>query len=108
MARTIIKQGEQFDRVKTLKYVDTGDYVDLTGCLAYCQMRNEPGGTLVATANCSITPDLGRISASFSSTDTGNIPAGNYGFDIWLVSEGTAKPIHTEEVTVVKRYTENF
>jgi len=71
-------------------------------------MRTEPGGELLATADCAVTPDLGRISASFSSVDTYQIPPGNYGFDIWLVCEGTAKPIKTEEVTVIKRYTEVF
>ena len=108
MARTIIKQGEQFSRAKTLKYADTGDYVDLTGCSAYSQMRTEPGGTLLATAECSVTPEFGRITATFSSEDTANIAPGNYGFDIWLTCEGTSKPIHTEEVTIVKRYTDNF
>ena len=108
MARTIIKQAEHFDRVITLKYSDTGDYVDLIECTAYCQMRTKPGGVLVATAFCIIEPTLGRISASFSSEDTAEIAPGDYGFDIWLVSEGVAKPVHTEQVTVVKRYTENF
>ena len=108
MARTIIKQAEKFDRVVFLKYADTGEYVNLIECTAYCQMRNKPGGTLIATASCVIEPTLGRISASFSSEDTADIVPGDYGFDIWLVCEGTAKPIHTELVTVVKRFTENF
>lgn len=108
MAYTIIKQAEKFDRVITLKYADTGAFVDLTGCSAYCQMRTKPGGILVGTADCSIDSELGRITASFSSEDTDDIDAGNYGFDVWIVSDGTAKPIWTEEVTVIKRYTENF
>ena len=108
MARTTIKQAEQFDRAVILKYADTGNYVDLTGCDAYCQMRTEPGGELLATADCAIVPELGRVSASFSSTATAKIEPGNYGFDIWLVCEGTKKPILTEEVTVIKRYTDNM
>lgn len=106
--KTTIKQGEQFDRVITLKYSDTGDYVDLSECVAYCQMRTKPGGELLATAECKIEPSIGRISASFFSEDTELIEPGDYGFDIWLVCEGTKKPIHTELVTVVKRYTDNF
>lgn len=108
MARTIIKQAQSFDRVKVLKYSDTGDYVDLSGCTAYCQMRTEPGGDLVATAECSVTPLLGRVSATFTSDTTASIEPGDYGFDIWLVCGDEKKPIHTELVTVVKRYTENF
>ena len=108
MARTIIKQAEQFDRVVTLKYADTGAYVDLEGCSAYCQMRTEPGGELLATADCSVEPNVGRVAASFSSSITAEIEPGNYGFDIWLVCEGTKKPILTEEVTIIKRYTDNM
>ena len=67
MTKTLIKQAEQFDRVVTLKYADTGAFVDLTGCSAYCQMRTAPGGELLATAACFIEPELGRITASFSS-----------------------------------------
>lgn len=105
---TIIKQAEKFDRVVVLKYSDTGEYVDLTGCHAYCQMRTKPGGDLLATADCTITPQFGRVSASFPSDVTKDITPGDYGFDIWIVSDGTAKPIRTEEVTVVSRYTQNF
>lgn len=105
--KTIIKQAERFDRVIILKY-DTGDYVDITGCLAFSQMRNKPGGELVATAECSITPLLGRVSVSFSSDVTAAIPVGDYGFDVWLVENEDKKPIHTELVQVVKRYTDNF
>ena len=106
--KTVIKQKEKYEKAVTLKYLGTNTPVDLTGCSAYCQMRTYPGGDLVATAECSVTPDLGRVVATFSSADTEIIEPGEYGFDIWLVSADTAKPICTKQVSVVRRYTENF
>ena len=105
---TIIKQAENFERVKVLKYKDTDQPVDLSGCTAYSQMRVTPGGDLIATAECSVSPVEGRVTAAFSSEQTADIEPGTYGFDIWLKCEDVLKPIHTEEIKIVKRYTENF
>ena len=43
--RTIIIQNETFRR--SLKFTDikTGAVLDLTGCTAFAQMRDKPGGT---------------------------------------------------------------
>lgn len=106
---TIVKQGEQFIRMVTLKDAESGDPIDLTGMSAYCQMRVTPQSeNIVATATCSLQTTGGRVIAVFPSETTAAIPVGNYGYDIWLVLDGEAKPIYTESVKVVGRYTQNF
>ena len=106
--KTIIKQAEDFRRIKTLKYVDTGQPVNLSGCSAYCQMRTTPDGEMIANAECEIQTGAGRVIAAFPSSVTAEIPIGDYGFDIWLVDGDSAKPIHTEQISIVGRYTHNF
>jgi hypothetical protein len=105
---TVIKMGQTFRRQLVLTYVDDGSPVNLTGCAAYCQMRKAPGGDLAATASCSLDMALGRITATFAPADTAGLEAGGYGYDIWIVSEGDKIPLYTEQVTVVKGYTENM
>ena len=57
---TIIKIGQTFRRQLALTYVDDNTPVDLTGCEAFCQMRDYPGGNLAATAVCTLDYALGR------------------------------------------------
>ncbi|MBQ6508085.1 MAG: hypothetical protein IJI07_01305 [Flexilinea sp.] len=105
---TIIKIGQTFRRQLALTYVDDNTPVDLTGCEAFSQMRDYPGGNLAATAVCTLDYALGRITATFSASDTADIPEGEYGYDIWIVSEGDEVPLYTERVSVIKKYTENI
>lgn len=105
---TIIKIGQTFRRQVALTYVDDGKPVDLTGCSAYCQMRDVPGGQLKATAVCTMDVAMGQITATFSPADTATLTEGEYGYDIWLVSEGDKVPLYTERVSVIKRYTDNM
>ncbi len=104
----IIKRGETFRRSLKLTYAETGEKVDLSDCTAYCQMRTAPGGTLIGTAACSIMQDFGTVYALWTSENTQAMPTGKYGYDIWLVNGDERKPIYTELVEVVDRYTDNM
>ena len=104
--RTIIIQNETFRR--SLKFTDikTGAKLDLTGCSAYAQMREKPGGTLYDSAECTIDTDNGVISALWDAALTAGWPLGNCGFDIWLVCDGEQKPVYTEQCIVGQGYTD--
>ena len=109
--KTIINQGACFSPCVKLTYKKTGAPVDLTGCQAYSQMRTKPGGDLVATGECVVNIGTGSITATYNSMVTENIPEGEYGYDIWIIvdkDEKRKRPIWSEKVTVVKRYTDNF
>ena len=106
---TTIKQAENFSPCIKLTYKKTGAPVDLTGCTAYSQMRREPNDELIATGNCVIDTKGGRITVTYDSATTANIPLGEYGYDVWLVINANEKrPIWTEKVQVIGRYTDNF
>lgn len=104
--RTIIIQNETFRR--SLKFTDlkTGAVLDLTGCTAFAQMRDKPGGTLYDSAECTIDTVNGVISALWDSTQTAGWPLGPCGFDIWLECDGEQKPVYVEDCIVGKGYTE--
>ena len=106
-----IKQAENFSPCVKMTYRKTGSPVNLTGCTAYSQMRREPNSELIATGSCVIDAVNGRITVTYDSTVTANIPLGEYGYDIWLVPNGDEsekRPIWTERVKVIGRYTDNF
>lgn len=105
---TIIKRGETFRRSLKLTYAETGEIVDLSECMAFSQMRTAPGGTLVGTGACTIKVDMGTVYALWTSEKTQAMSPGKYGYDIWLVSGDERKPIYTELVEVVDRYTDNM
>lgn len=105
---TEIKRGETFRRSLKLTYAETGKGVDLSDCSVYCQMRTAPAGMLIATAACSINHDTSTIYVLWSSEETRAMNPGKYGYDVWVVRENERKPIYTEQVEVVDRYTDNF
>lgn len=109
--RTLVKQGACFSPCIKLTYKKTGAPVNLTGCTAFSQMRKEPGGELVATGVCDVNTSSGRITVTYDSNATENIPKGEYGYDVWLVvngDESKKRPIWNENVTIIGRYTDNF
>ncbi len=105
---TIIKQKETFRR--TLKLTDTksGAVIDLTGVSAYSQMRKQPGGELLGTAQCTVNKQKGEVEVLWTASQTEFFPLGNAGYDVWLTLEGDQKPIYTEAVEIVQSYTENI
>lgn len=108
MSRTVIKKGESFRKVIRMKYADTGIPVDLSECTAFSQMRTSPGGMLIDTGACTIEADTGSIYVLFSAERTNEMNEGHYGYDVWLVKGNERKPIYTELVDIVDRYTDNM
>ena len=106
MKQIILKQGDTLRKTLTLKYVGTGNPVNLTGCTGYCQLREKPGSTLILSGTVTTGGAQGTVVAVFSSSQTNVLPLGKYGFDIRLESSGDRKTLYTAEVTVVKPYTE--
>ena len=105
---TIIKQKETFRRVLKLTDTKSGAVLDLTGVSAYSQMRKQPGGELLGTAQCTVNEQKGEVEVLWTATQTENFPLGNAGYDVWLTLEGDQKPIYTEAVEIVQGYTENI
>ena len=108
MSKTIIKKGESFRKVIRMKYADSGIPVDLSECTAFSQMRTAPGGVLIDTGACTIEADTGSIYVLYNAERTNEMNEGHYGYDVWLVKGSERKPIYTELVDVVDRYTDNM
>jgi len=108
MSKTTIKKGESFRKVIRMKYADSGIPVDLSECTAYSQMRTSPGGMLVDSGACTIEADTGSIYVLYSAERTEEMEPGSYGYDIWLVKGNERKPIYTELVDIIDRYTDNM
>ena len=105
---TIIKQKETFRRVLKLTDTKSGAVLDLTGVSAYSQMRKQPGGELLGTAQCTVNEQKGEVEVLWTASQTEFFPLGNAGYDVWLTLEGDQKPIYTEAVEIVQGYTENI
>ena len=103
-----IKRREDYTKYLHLEYPDTHEPVDLTGCRAYCQMRDVPGGELLATAACTMDGENGDIWVKFSGSDTVNIPVGEAGYDVWIIENNRKHPIYTTRCMIVDAYTESF
>lgn len=103
-----IKKGEDYTKYLHMEYAESGDPADLTGCLVFSQMRDVPGGTLLATAQCSTNAQNGDIWVTFGSDITSQLTPGNAGYDIWLVENGVKHPIYTATCKIIDAYTEDF
>ena len=101
-----VKQSETFRRSYVFRNAETKTILDLTGCEAFSQIRNAPGGELVADATCQVEPTLGRVTVLWTADQTAEIPAGTYVFDVWLKCGTDQKPFTTEQVNIIKTITE--
>ena len=105
--RTIILQAQTFRRSLKFSNIKTGAVTDLTGCTAFAQMRDKPGGMLYDSAVCTIDTVNGVVSALWDSAVTASWPLGNCGFDVWLVTpDSEQKPVYMEDCIVGKGYTD--
>ena len=106
MSPITIKQGADFAWYNWLAYKSDGKPVDLTGVQAFSQLRVLPKKELVADGVCEIEAESGTIITNYPSSVTERIEAGEYGFDVWIISEGHRIDIDTVELTIVDPYTE--
>ena len=103
-----IKQGETYIKRLEFKYADTMSPVDLTGYTAHSEMRNVPGGDLLATGTCGIDAENGIVLVTYSSAKTSRISPQDCGFDVWIVSGSEKHPVYTSRVKILKRYTDEI
>ena len=106
MKKNIVKQSETFRRSYRFRNAETKAVIDLSGCTAYSQMRDKPGGSVIKTATCSIDDTAGRVTVLWTSDKTASLEAGTYYFDVWLKSGDDQKPFTTEEVEIIPTITE--
>ena len=102
----IIKQGEDYRKILKLQYADTGQPVYATGIIAACTLRDKAGGTVYAKATCTVISNYVTIEILFSAVKTASIPAGNYGYDVWIKDSSGHHCIYTTDVQVVPPYTD--
>lgn len=106
MKKNVVKQSETFRRSYIFRNPETKQILDLTGCTAYSQMRDKPGGVLVKSAVSTIDVSLGRATVLWSKDKTASIPPGVYYFDVWLKCGDEQRPFTTEMVEIVPTITE--
>ena len=105
-ANTILKQGDTLRRRISLKYIGNNAPVNLAGCTGYSQLRQQPGGDLIANGTVTLGGADGTVVVVYSKTQTASLQLGDYGFDVRLESDGDRRTIYTENIKVVKPYTE--
>jgi len=84
-----IRRGETFEKGF---YIETpeGKPVDLTGMHAKGQIRKQKEDPeLTAEFRCTIDTTIAFVSFGLSATDTKNIPAGKYEYDVALYEDST-------------------
>lgn len=102
----IVKQGDTLRKHILFKYVGTDTPVDLTGVVGYSQLRAVPKGPLKAEGTVAIDASNGSIIVTYSASQTSELEAGDYGFDVRLESEGDVKTVYTKYVKIIDPYTE--
>ena len=107
---TTIDQGSIWDL--TIVYQDSdGDPIDLTGYTAAMQLRqnynSEAADLTLTTANggLTITGATGTIQVSATATQTGNLSAGFYVYDLELTSGSNISRLIQGQITVAEQVT---
>lgn len=101
-----VNQGDTIRKRLLFKYVGTNSPVDLTGVVGYSQLRAVPKGPLKAVGNVLIDASLGAITITYTSAQTAELDAGDYGFDVRLESEGDVRTIYKKAVKIIDPFTE--
>ena len=78
-----VHQGETFNQ--TLIFKKNGVPVDLTGYIAYSQVRPEPGSTeLICTMTVTITAEEGKAVMTIPKETTKDLQPGCYAYDLCM------------------------
>lgn len=87
----IINSGSDFSQSFTLEGNDTNSAFDLTGYTASSQLRKYAGSSTAVSFTTAISspPTLGKVSISLTSTQTSNIKAGRYVYDVLIEKNGS-------------------
>ena len=84
-ANIVIDQGTTFSTVITLAD-ENGDAIDLTGYSANSQIRKHYSSSNSQSFSISLGGTLGTVTLSLTSTQTSNLVAGRYVYDVEVVS----------------------
>lgn len=84
-ANIVIDQGTTFSTVITLAD-ENGDAIDLTGYSANSQIRKHYSSSNSQSFSVSLGGSLGTVTLSLTSTQTSNLVAGRYVYDVEVTS----------------------
>lgn len=104
MATITHKRGDTLRKTISLTY-DTGAAVNLTGVEAFSQLRDRPGGELIAEGTCEVYESLGRVTVTYTAEQINALDIGTYGFDVRIRSGEDVHTLYTEEIHVIEPYT---
>lgn len=104
-ANITIDQGTTFSTDLTLTD-EYGDNLDLTGYSANSQMRKwYTSSTVAATFTTAVNVNTAAVTLSLTPTQTGNITAGRYVYDVEITNGTTTSRIVEGIVTVTPQVT---
>jgi hypothetical protein len=85
----IVNSGADFSQSFTLEGSDTNSSFDLTGYTVESQMRKWAGSSNATsfTATIESPPTIGQILLRLNSTQTTNLKAGRYVYDVVIIDE---------------------
>lgn len=99
-ANLVVDQGSDFQRTVTLKNVD-GTVFDLSGYTGYSQMRKSHASNTAIDFSVSISgAGTGQLTLTLTNSQTANIAAGRYVFDIEVEKDSARKRVLEGIVTV--------
>ena len=99
-------KGDTFKRYVYIKNAADNSAVDLTGVVAECEVRTNPGAELIAQITCAVTAAEGKIEMTMSALQTALITEGFYKWDLKLTSESSVRHIAGGEFDVIAPITE--
>ncbi len=103
-ANLIIDQGTDYSTTVVLTDVDD-NLVSLTGYTANAQMRKTYSSSNSVAFTVSLNANLGEVVLSLTDTQTANIVAGRYVYDVVLTSNNITSRVIEGIVTVTPRVT---
>ena len=106
MKTLIVNQGDTLRRRVLFRYIGTNTPVDLSGVQGFSQLRATPKGPVMAEGMVTIDATQGAVTVLYEPSQTEELEAGNYGFDIRIMSEGDVKTIYTRAVKIIDPWTE--
>lgn len=103
-ANLIIDQGTDYSTTVTLTDVDD-NLVSLTGYTANAQMRKTHSSSNSVAFTVTLNENQGEVVLSLTDTQTANIVAGRYVYDVILTSNNITSRVIEGIVTVTPRVT---
>lgn len=103
-ANLIIDQGADYSTTIMMTDVDDNQ-ISLTGFTAEAQMRKTYTSSNSVAFSVTLNESLGEVTLSLTDTQTANIVAGRYVYDVFLTSQNITSRVIEGIVTVTPRVT---